>query len=188
MQNLADPSSTNLNKGLEYYDLTTVWFHWATTILVVILWSIAQVSSFVPRGAALHNLWSAHIPLGAVLFLVIVGRIYWRARRGRILPSGSRLHGWIGKMTHWILYALLVGTIVLGVGNEWARGWDLFGLVGIPQYDPADTKTSLAHAINGWHDIVANSMRAIASLHALTALFHHYVLRNDVLRRMVAVR
>jgi cytochrome b561 len=167
------------------YDQATIWLHWVTAVLVVTLWGMAQLSGFLPRGPARHTLWSVHIVLGAILLLVIAGRVFRRATNGHALsPTGHRLLDGLAKTMHLALYILLVAAVLLGVANTWARGWDLFGIISIPAYDPSEAKRALVRAINGWHDLAANSIMVLAGLHALAALFHHYVLRDGVLRRM----
>jgi cytochrome b561 len=82
------------------------------------------------------------------------------------------------------LYLFIFAVILLGLVNLWVRGWDLFGLVTIPKYDPADTGRETARAINSWHGLAANCLMAIAAVHSLVALFRHYILRDGVLGRM----
>lgn len=168
------------------YDATSILFHWLTATLVVSLWGMAQASVLLSRGRARHVLWSAHILLGMFLFLVAAGRIYWRLKNGKVFHSTKHsLFSILDKAVHWMLYLLLAGTLSLGVANTGARGWDFFGLVTIPKFDPSDTQRNLARALNGWHDLAANAIMILAFFHALAAMFHHYVLRDDVLNRML---
>jgi cytochrome b561 len=44
---------------------------------------------------------------------------------------------------------------------------------------------SLRHTITDVHQVVAWAIILLAALHALAALVHHYVLRDDVLARML---
>ena len=39
--------------------------------------------------------------------------------------------------------------------------------------------------IHGWHELAANAILIVAGLHAAAALFHHYILRDATLRRML---
>jgi cytochrome b561 len=41
------------------------------------------------------------------------------------------------------------------------------------------------HRIGGYHALAANALAILAGLHAAAALFHHYVMRDDILRRML---
>ena len=39
--------------------------------------------------------------------------------------------------------------------------------------------------IHGWHALAANAILIVAGLHAAAALFHHFILRDATLRRML---
>ncbi|HLW93360.1 MAG TPA: cytochrome b/b6 domain-containing protein [Roseiarcus sp.] len=44
---------------------------------------------------------------------------------------------------------------------------------------------SLRKSLTEWHGLAANILLGLAFLHAMAALFHHYVARDDVLKRML---
>jgi cytochrome b561 len=89
----------------------------------------------------------------------------------------------IARATHWLLYALMLVTVGLGVTNAWASGVSIFNLVSVPQLVPGDR--ALMHQINEWHALAANAVLIVAGLHSAAALFHHIVLRDATLRRML---
>jgi len=62
------------------------------------------------------------------------------------------------------------------------RGDSIFSLFSIPKLLP--DSPSLKQAVGNLHKYAANALVILALLHALAALFHHYVLRDTVLRRM----
>jgi cytochrome b561 len=43
----------------------------------------------------------------------------------------------------------------------------------------------LGRWMRGWHGFAANTILIVGGMHAAAALFHHYLLRDDVLRRML---
>jgi cytochrome b561 len=43
------------------------------------------------------------------------------------------------------------------------------------------------HWIGGYHALAANTVLILAGLHAVVALSHHYIMRDDVLARMAPV-
>ena len=105
------------------YDAVTIWFHWITAALVVLLWGIAQIIDLFPTGPPKIAARSLHILLGALLAVVPLLRIYWRVRHGQRLPAAnSGFAGYLAKGMHFLLYVALVTTVVLGVANVWVRG------------------------------------------------------------------
>jgi len=166
------------------YDGLSIALHWLTAGLVAILWTLGQTIDFFPKGAPKIDARSVHITLGAVLALVLLVRVLWRARAGRRLPLANA--GWLGaaaKAVHYGLYLLVGATVLLGICNAWQRGDVLFNLYRIPQLVPGDT--ALRRTLGELHGDLADVVLIVAGLHAAAALAHHYLLRDRVLRRML---
>jgi cytochrome b561 len=62
----------------------------------------------------------------------------------------------------------------------------VYTLVSLPQWHPGDR--SFIHQIGNWHALVANAVLIVAGLHSAAALFHHFILRDATLRRMLPWR
>lgn len=166
------------------YDLTTIWLHWATVALIMVLWGIGMTADWLPRGPARSGVWSVHVILGILTALVLVTRIAWRASFGRVLPpADTGILYIIATITHRLLYLLLAVVVVTGIINASYRGFHIFEIWSVPQFGTGDAATR--RSINGWHELAANVLVAVAFLHALAALFHQYVWRDHLIRRML---
>ena len=169
------------------YDAPQIALHWLTAALVALLWGIAHAWPYVTRGSPLrHNMQALHVSLGLCLIVVLAARIAWRARQGRRMPAaGPRLLDRAAHGMHYLLYALLIAVACLGVTFRWAQHEPLalFGLFSIPS--PVEIAKARANGIGDWHENLANLIFYLAGLHAAAALFHHYVLKDNVLRRML---
>jgi cytochrome b561 len=169
--------------GLESYDIATVVLHWTTAALVIVLWLSAQVIDWFPDGPARTNVRSVHISLGVLLAVVLAYRIMWRTLAGaRVPPLGHPRLARIASFTHVLLYVLLVVAVLLGALNAWVRGESLFNVFTITSFAPGDR--ALRRQINGYHELVANTILVVAGFHALAGLAHHYLWKDDTLRRM----
>src|SRR5262249_5079136 len=112
---------------------------------------------------------------------VILVRIFWRLIYGRRLPPADRgALQLIATTVHGLLYALLLSVATLGVINVFAHAFPLFNLWHFPGLGSGD----FAREINGWHNLAANVIAALALCHALAALFHHYVIKDGLIGRM----
>ncbi|MDE2146639.1 MAG: cytochrome b/b6 domain-containing protein [Burkholderiales bacterium] len=170
------------------YDRRTIVLHWITAALVLALWLLGQTIDWFPRGAPQVGARSLHITLGATLAVVLALRLRWRlaAASAKLPPAGA---GWLDRLApraHQLLYALLLAAVLLGLANAWERGDSIFGLFRIPSFDAADK--ALRHTIEDWHALAANVLLGLAGLHAAAGLLHHYVFKDDVLRRMLGRR
>lgn len=177
------------------YDTFTLLLHWVTAASVIFLFASAHIWELLERGTPLRKgLQAVHISCGILLALVMVIRPLWRlvshiSSRFSMPPiEGTRLARSLAHGVHGALYLLLLIQIVLGFLFRWSQQepfrffglFDLSGWVAVPP--------SLRHALAQWHGNVAWALIALASTHAFAALFHHYLLRDGVLRRMLPGR
>lgn len=163
------------------YDRATIALHWATAILIGLLWLGGQtVDSLGHAGAPF--LRSIHITLGITLALVLIARVVWRSTGGRHLrPPGEGLLALAASGGHVLLYILAIGTVLLGLTTEWFRSDTVFGLFVFP----GSADRTLAHMVHGWHALAANGIMIVALGHAAMGLLHQYFLRDGTLNRML---
>ena len=168
------------------YDNVAIALHWAVALLVVVQFAMAVTWDWFARPTR-HALESVHISLGVLLTAVIVARIVWR-----LIPGHRRSpleQGWVqlaSKGVHYLLYLLLVAQAALGFGFRWAEGHsvEFFGLFAIP--GPfGELARPTRRLLHEGHEWIGWAIVIIALGHALAALYHHYVLKDRVLGRML---
>jgi cytochrome b561 len=167
------------------YDAFTMTLHWLTALLVVLLFGLAQSWGFFAKATE-EQMIVAHMSFGILLTVVLVVRIVWRLTPGhRVQDATTGLVEVASKAMHYILYGLLSAQAVLGFVLRWSgnEAMSFFGLQIPPPFapfsKPAHQLVGDAHNWIGWAIII------LAGGHAAAALFHHYVLRDDVLWRMM---
>ncbi|MDR3529248.1 MAG: cytochrome b [Rhodopila sp.] len=176
-----------VSRAAARYDNATIFFHWATAVLVVTQWLGAQTIDWFPRGPLRVDARSVHIVCGLLLAAVLVARIIWRLTGGRRLPpADDGLLGLAARATHWVLYILLAAMVLVGIGLTWARGDSIFNLFSIPAFDPGNR--ALADEVQDIHALIGWIILAVAGLHASAALVHRYLWRDQVLGRMLPRR
>ncbi|WP_352551246.1 cytochrome b [Mesorhizobium australicum] len=171
---------------LEYYDRPTFWFHWLTALMVVLLFGTSLVWNYItPHNRAWRPLFEeTHVSLGIIFAALILARIIWRFTGGRQLVPEPGLPGRLSRLMYMILYVLLAAESVLGFLLRWAQGeeFTFFGLFSIPALMPQNR--DLAHTLEEMHNYVGWAIVILWLGHALAALFHHYVLKDKVFKRM----
>ncbi|MBS0561803.1 MAG: cytochrome b [Proteobacteria bacterium] len=165
--------------------------HWLIVVLVLTLYGMTYLEDLFARGSpARSTLWWAHISLGVGLIAAMVLRIVARAAfSAPALPTAMNdTERLAAKAAHVALYALLVAAPLLGVVTAWYRGMDVtfFGLISIPS--PVGLDRAFSRTLQQAHNLAATALLGLAGLHALAALWHHYVRRDDVLTRMLPHR
>ena len=167
------------------YDGVAIALHWATAVLVVANFTLAETWDWfaTPTRELMEN---THMSFGVLLTAVILARLVWRLIPGHQLSPIEA--GWMriaAKATHYLLYTFLVIEAALGFTFRWGAGrpMEFFGL-GIPPLIGQMTKP-VTHNLREIHNWVGWTIIVLASLHALAALYHHYVLKDRVLDRML---
>lgn len=180
-------ASTILTEPAARYDNFSILLHWATAALIILLWVIAQIIDDFARGTPRMMVRSVHIALGVTLAVVIVTRLAWRASPRRRAPlAEAGLLGTAARIMHYGLYVLVIVTIALGITNVWARGDTIFGLFTIPKLSPGNA--GLKETVEELHEWLGNALLIVAALHAAAGLFHRFVLKDEVLQRMLPLR
>ncbi|HVI29602.1 cytochrome b [Hansschlegelia sp.] len=167
------------------YDDFAIALHWLTAGLVILLFGLAQIWGLFDKPTR-HLLIVGHMSFGIMLTAVIVVRVVWRLMPGHQVPAA--VSGWVeiaSKIVHYALYALLIAQAVLGFALRWSgdEAMSFFGLLIPPPF--AKTSKPVHEAIEEAHELIGWAIVVIAAGHASAALFHHYVLRDDVLWRML---
>lgn len=171
------------------YDRVTVALHWLTAVLVLTLFLIAQGWGFLDK-ADRGPLKVTHMSLGVLLAIVIIVRVAWRLFfANRVVPANVGLMNIATKLGHLTLYVLLALQLWLGFLIGWSgRNAVVTTFVGdIPSPLPALTRED-HHFFENIHGWIGWSIIILATAHAAIALFHHYVLRDNLLARMRPAR
>lgn len=165
------------------YDRVSIALHWSTAVLVVFLWIMAQIIDLFPSGPPRVGARSVHIVVGVILAVLLAARLLWRLTSGHHPePVDPGLMGRVATLTHGLIYALLALVILAGLTNVWVRGDSVFGLFRLPGLGPESRW--LRGLVGDVHALAANGILILAGLHAAAGLFHHFMLRDDTLRRM----
>jgi cytochrome b561 len=170
------------------YDNFAIALHWVTVLLVLVQLGLAEFWDFAARPTK-HLMIVAHMSFGIVLTVVLVVRIAWRLVPGHQVRAA--VSGWVelaSKAMHYLLYGVLAAQAALGFVLRWSGG-EAMSLFGLPIPPPFAPWSKPAHQLMGAaHNWVGWTIIVLAAGHAAPALFHHFVLRDDVLWRILPGR
>lgn len=170
--------------GIDRYDNRSIGLHWLTAALVILLWCVGQTIDWFPRGTPRVMVRSLHISAGVLLGCILLYRVWWRGTAGRRLPpAGIGALQTVSRLVHVLLYLGILATVVLGVANVWVRGDTIFNLLTVPKFDPSNKP--LRETVEDVHAVLAHTVLILAAFHAIAALAHHFLWKDNVLRRML---
>jgi cytochrome b561 len=170
------------------YDDFAIALHWLTVLLVLMQFASAELWDLAQRPLK-HFMIVGHMSFGILLAAVIVIRLIWRFLPGhRMRPATTGPVEIISKAVHSLLYVLLVAQAGLGFVLRWSgnESMNFFALL-IPPFFPPFSKHA-HHLVGEAHNYVGWAIIILAAGHAIAALVHHHLLRDDVLWRMLPER
>jgi cytochrome b561 len=161
--------------------------HWLIALMVFAQIALALIFKQLRPGPELFALIGAHKSLGLAILVVVVIRLIWRwFNPVPDLPSTLKPYErFLARFTHGALYFLLIAMPVTGWLGSAALGFPIrwFNLFQVP--NPIAKNVALGHALFFTHSILAFALGAVLILHIAAALRHHWVLKDDTLRRML---
>jgi cytochrome b561 len=176
--------ATNRNR----YDTVAILFHWLIAVLIVtnigLAWSLDSFDHHSPEH---DRLLSIHKSIGATILVLAVLRLAWRWTHSAP-PLPATMPAWqhlAARLGHWALYALLIIMPLTGLidAAAFSEPVHYFFLVDLPPLIAHDEP--LGHAAFAIHQAGALALYALLFVHAAAALHHHYIRKDDVLRRML---
>lgn len=136
-----------------------------------------------------HDSLSIHKSVGMLAAILLVIRYLWM----RLLPSPMHLNPektvntLMAKAAHALLYLSMFVLMISGylISTSKGQGIDVFGLFEFPALlaDNAE-RGELAGDIHDW---VATGFIVLVGLHTAASLLHHFVFKDNTLRRMLRV-
>lgn len=172
------------------YDRVSIALHWAIAIGILLLAGTELLRHEFPKGSLIREgLKPIHMPAGTILFGLIVIRLAWRMMAAKVPSAHSTgVNGVAAKAIHLALYGLMLGTPLMGLVYAFGAGKVIdFGLFQLTLPLQA-TLGGIAKSAREVHETLAIAILVLAGLHAAAALAHHYILRDDVMKRMLPKR
>ena len=162
---------------------TTRLLHWGAAALLVAAFTLGLAMDAWPRGAPRDTAAMVHYSLGVLVFGLALVRLLRRLLLPRPKAEGSLPVRLAAGAMHWALYAAMIAVPVTGAFDRWARGRPLtvFGDTVIP----APFVVGGGRAWKEAHELIAYALVALVAAHAAAALWHHLVLKDHTLRRML---
>lgn len=182
----------NILKNTEdSYGLIAIMFHWLMAVSIFSLFGLGlYMVELTYYDAWYKGSLDLHKNIGMTLFVALMLRIVWRmvnATPKSADESASKIEVKAAHYAHLALYGLMVVLIMSGylISTADGRAIDVFDFVSIPAL-PIEfaNQEDLAGIV---HEVLAWSLIVLSAGHALAALKHHFINKNNTLVRMVKI-
>lgn len=171
----------------ERYDGVAKTLHWLTVGLVAAQYAVGWAMPEIGAARRPDQLLYIHMSIGIGILAITAVRLAWRLARGT--PHSPYVAAWERRavtIVQVVLYLLLFLMPLSGWADASSRGLTLtvFGTMSLPSPE-LPGGTLLFGTI---HRVAAYGLLGVIGLHIAAAFYHHLVLRDGVLSRMIAYR
>lgn len=169
-----------------HYRPLVIWLHWLMAIMLVIVCLSMEFITLYPKESSGRTLMlSTHYLLGLVILILAVIRLWlWWLSEPVEKPDQARVQKFVAKAVFILLYGLMItlpiiGWVDIGLWNVSvsAFGWQL------PQIASPDSL--MAEELSQVHILMAKAGYGLVGLHGAAALYHHFILKDATLKRML---
>lgn len=168
------------------YDALAKLLHWAIVVLLVVQYAVGWIMPHISANTPNETWVSWHLSIGLAILCVMILRLGWRLFRPvPLMPAEEAWLNRVAHATHGLLYLLVLINPILGWAAASYRGWSvfLFGFIPLPAL--AAKGTRWAHTAGDVHIALIYVLLGVTALHLAGALYHHFVIRDRVLLRML---
>ena len=169
------------------YGAVAQGLHWIIAALIVTQFVLAWTADDLPLGVHKLALLARHKSFGMTVLMLAVLRLLWRLfnRPPELPPGMSRSEILLARGTHALFYVLLFAMPLTGWMMSSAKNYSVswFGRFTWPNLLAPNERAF--DFLKSTHDTLSWVLFAVAALHILAALKHHFWNRDDVLVRML---
>lgn len=176
-----------LKNGSSHYGLISVVLHWLVALTVFGLFGVG----FWMVDLSYYSEWYRTAPywhksIGILLAIVMLLRVLWRFFSSPPQPIASHKR-WEKRTSAVVQFCLYLGILLLVlsgylISTEDGRPIAVFTWFDVPAFGALFTnQADIAGLV---HEYVAYSLITLAVLHGLAALKHHFIDKDNTLKRM----
>ena len=163
------------------FGVVAISIHWISALLILVLLGTGFRAGFATDPEIKAALLRVHLPVAVLVLVLTIARLIWWWRFDRKPDPPEGVPPWqdgISRWTHRALYAVVLVLLASGIAMSILSGLPdaLFGTAAFPE--PAELPPRVGHGIG------ARILAGLVLLHAAAALYHHWVLKDQTLRRI----
>jgi len=181
-----------LKNSTTHYGWVSIGIHWLMALSVIGMFALGlYMVELTYYDSWYRGSLDLHKSIGILLFFCLGFRIFWRLIN--VTPEVAdkntpKLEALSASIAHLLLYILMVILMLSGylISTADGRSIYVFEFIEIPALTFAfENQEDIAGLI---HEIIAWALIVLASVHALAALKHHFITKNNTLIRMLSIK
>ena len=169
------------------YGSLTRYLHWTMGVVILGIIIAGFVMTSMENSDQKWFVYGTHKAFGVIILALIPLRLIWRLVNPQpALPKNTP--AWQEKLANVNIMFLYVCMILMPLSGfiMSSFGGHPISIFGLFTIDPFFQKHALAGQSHEIHEVFAWAIAISVSLHIIGALYHHFVKKDNVLKRMVS--
>jgi cytochrome b561 len=180
---------TQLRNTTSSYGAITISIHWLMAVIILALYAVGWYMVGLNYTSPYYQtLPFVHKSVGLIIFGLLLFRVFWRLTNPKpvSLANHTKFEKVVSHYTHILLYFIIFLTLISGYLISTADGrpvtvFNWFSVPALPfAIENQEDKAGFAHF---W---IATALVSLAGAHALAALKHHFVDKDETLTRLLS--
>lgn len=168
-----------------HYTRTAVALHWAVAALVFAALFMGWTMTGMDISPARVKTYNYHKWVGVTVLGLALVRVVWSAtHKSPPLPAMPRWQVIAARAGHGVLYLLMLAVPLAGWIYSNYSGYPVVYLGKLPLPDLVGRDRALAEQWEEVHEVLATLLAAVVAVHVLAALYHQFIVKDGLLRRM----
>lgn len=179
-------STLTLKNTKTTYGIVSKSLHWLLALIILAMISVGLYMVGLPKTPERIPFYLYHKSTGVVVLFLVTVRLLWRWKNivptlPKDIPQWQRTSA---HLTHTMLYVLIFAAPMSGMLMSLlgGHGISFYGWFTIPALAKGSWIAHLSHAI---HEQLIYFWVVLLALHIGAALYHHFIRRDNVLKRML---
>lgn len=177
-----------LKNSIVGYGWISIGLHWLSALAIfgmfglgLYMVDLTYYDDFYKTGPYIHK------SVGVLLAFLMVARLLWKTASPKVAPLLSH-QPWEVRLAHGVhqlLYVIFFMLVVSGylISSADGSSIEVFGMFSVPSViDSIDNLEDIAGEI---HEYLAWLLIALVVFHVLGAMKHHFIDKDNTLRRML---
>lgn len=167
------------------FGVIAIFFHWVMAILIIGLLCVGLYMTSMDKGPEKMQLYDLHKSIGITVLILAFLRIFWRLSNPQPLLNIPLWEKLSSRTLHWLLYGCMFIMPFSGWLMSAAAGYAVsyFGIWTLPDLIAPNPVYKRFFAQT--HEYVAYFLIAALLIHSLGALKHHFIDKDNILKRML---
>jgi cytochrome b561 len=177
----------SLQNSAEKFGSLTKLLHWSIAALFIAQFFLVYRREYMPENSPESIQYILlHKSVGMIVLFLGLIMIAWHYVGTRpIMPMNmSKMENIAAKTIHFLLYLCMLMMPITGYLMSSLGGYGV-SVFGLKLPNPFLKNESLAHLFKEAHEVISFVIIAVVSIHILAALYHHFIRKDNVLKRML---